>query len=101
MPDDSITVLIFLTGEMDFGLMDNQTRPARMSVTESARVSMSALDCELFEKQTKDQNEQFEEKRKQSTVWKDCGACECGVGRPGSVRDGSDAGNGAVEEDGE
>uniref|UniRef100_A0A0A9FAX3 Uncharacterized protein n=1 Tax=Arundo donax TaxID=35708 RepID=A0A0A9FAX3_ARUDO len=27
--------------------MDNQTRPARMSVTESARIKMSALDCEL------------------------------------------------------
>lgn len=36
-----------LTGEMDFGRMDSQTRPARISVTESARVSMSALDCEL------------------------------------------------------
>jgi hypothetical protein len=34
---------------MDFGRMDSQTRPARMSVTESARVKMSALDCELFE----------------------------------------------------
>jgi hypothetical protein len=32
---------------MDFGRMDNQTRPARISVTERARVSMSALDCEL------------------------------------------------------
>ena len=37
-----------LTGEMDFGRMDNQTRPARISVTERARVNMSALDCELF-----------------------------------------------------
>lgn len=37
---------------MDFGLMDNQTRPARMSVTESARVSMSALDCELEASET-------------------------------------------------
>jgi hypothetical protein len=38
-----------LTGVMDFGRMDSQTSPARMSVTESARVKMSALDCELFE----------------------------------------------------
>jgi hypothetical protein len=41
-------IISFLTGEMDFGRMDNQTSPARISVTERARVNMSALDCELF-----------------------------------------------------
>ena len=39
--------ILILTGEMDFGRMDSHTSPARMSVTDRARVKISALDCEL------------------------------------------------------
>ena len=37
---------------MVFGRIDSQTRPARISVTESAKVSMSALECELEASET-------------------------------------------------
>lgn len=70
--------------------MDNQTRPARISVTERARVSMSALDCELFSGEI----ELMISAPKSQQFW-----VFAGTGRPGGVGDGGDSRNGAVEED--
>lgn len=46
-----------LTGDIYFGLIDNQTRPARRSVTAKERDNISALDCELKRRKEKKKNQ--------------------------------------------
>lgn len=84
---------------MDFGRMDNQTRPARMSVTERARVNMSALDCELgvWNKRLVCPNRINSGRSQVRGTERFHGTAS--AGRPGGVGDGGNSGDGTVEED--
>lgn len=84
---------------MDFGRMDNQTRPARMSVTERARVSMSALDCELgmWNKRLACPNRISSGRLQVRGSERFHGSAS--AGRPGGVGYGGNSGDGTVEED--